>query len=141
MLEELQQLKNEKRLVELNAKIPYAEFLGLEVKEDENGILTILKANPDNLGNVLLGAIHGGTVATVMEHAASFHLLHELDCERIPRLVNCSIDYLRRGLNKDTFARGEVIKQGRRVANVRVTAWQDDPAKPIACAHAHFLIA
>jgi acyl-coenzyme A thioesterase PaaI-like protein len=41
----------------------------------------------------------------------------------------------------DTFARGRVIRQGRRVANVRAEAWQESPDKPVAAAHAHFLLA
>ena len=45
----------------------------------------------------------------------------------VPRIVNVSIDYLRPCRAEDTFARGSIIRQGRTVANVRVTAWQDDP--------------
>jgi acyl-coenzyme A thioesterase PaaI-like protein len=58
----------------------------------------------------------------------------------VPKIVNLSVDYLRPALALDTFARGTVIKQGRRVANVRVEAWQNDPARPVAAAHAHFLL-
>ena len=36
------------------------------------------------------------------------------------------------GLLEDTFARGVIIRQGRRVANVRVDAWQSDPGKLVA---------
>jgi len=42
---------------------------------------------------------------------------------------------------KDTYARALVYKQGKRVANVRIQAWQDDENRPVACGHAHFLIA
>jgi acyl-coenzyme A thioesterase PaaI-like protein len=38
------------------------------------------------------------------------------------------------------MARGTVVKQGRRVANVRVEAWQGDPDRPVAAAHAHFIL-
>jgi acyl-coenzyme A thioesterase PaaI-like protein len=41
----------------------------------------------------------------------------------------------------ETFARAIITKHGRRVANVRAEAWQDDPARPVAAAHAHFLLA
>jgi acyl-coenzyme A thioesterase PaaI-like protein len=33
-----------------------------------------------------------------------------------------------------------VTKQGRRMVNVYAEAWQDDRAKPVATANAHFLI-
>jgi len=127
---------------DINRLIPYAAFVGLEVVKNENGLLTILRANDGNIGNEIIGAIHGGVIAGLMEHAASFHLYDELrEMNVIPRIINVSIDYLRPALNKDTFARGEVIKQGRRVANVRVIAWQEDENRPIAAAHAHFLVA
>jgi len=34
-----------------------------------------------------------------------------------------------------------IFKQGSRVANVRVRAWQDDYDKPIATMHGHYLTA
>jgi acyl-coenzyme A thioesterase PaaI-like protein len=50
------------------------------------------------------------------------------------------VDYLRTGRAVDTYAKGTITKHGRRVANVRVDAWQDDRDRPIASAHAHFLL-
>jgi acyl-coenzyme A thioesterase PaaI-like protein len=58
----------------------------------------------------------------------------------LPKTINITIDYLRSGRTVDTFARGVITRHGRRVANVRVEAWQDDPERPIAIAYAHFLI-
>jgi uncharacterized protein (TIGR00369 family) len=137
----IQELKSNGTLAELNSMIPYAGFIGFDLSQDEQGLLSLLKANPDNIGNEIIGAIHGGVIGAFLEHAASFHLLAQMQTTRIPRIVNVSIDYLRPALNKDTFARGIVIKQGKRVANVRVSAWQEDENKPVAAAHAHFLIA
>jgi acyl-coenzyme A thioesterase PaaI-like protein len=48
---------------------------------------------------------------------------------------------MRGGRDKPTFARGVVTRLGGRVANVEATAWQDDPAKPIAAARMNYLIA
>jgi acyl-coenzyme A thioesterase PaaI-like protein len=36
--------------------------------------------------------------------------------------------------------RAEIVKHGRRIANVRVLAWQDDPAKPVAAGIGNFLL-
>jgi acyl-coenzyme A thioesterase PaaI-like protein len=58
----------------------------------------------------------------------------------LPKTITITVDYLRSGHAVDTYARGVVTRQGRRVANVHVEAWQDDRARPIATAHAHFLI-
>jgi acyl-coenzyme A thioesterase PaaI-like protein len=75
-----------------------------------------------------------------LESVALLQLIWSLDAPTLPRTVNTSIDYLRSGRAKDTFARGRITKQGRRVANVRAEAWQDDPERPIAAAHGHFLL-
>ena len=55
--------------------------------------------------------------------------------------INVTVDYMRGGRDKPTFARGVVTRLGGRVANVEATAWQDDPAKPIAAARMNYLIA
>lgn len=129
-------------LQDLNHLIPYAQMVGLKIDQDDKGLVTKLLAQPDNIGNEIIGAIHGGVVGGLLEHAASFHLLHELlERDTIPRIINVSFDYLRPALLKDTFARGFIVKQGKRVANVRVSAWQEDENRPVACANAHFLIA
>ena len=40
----------------------------------------------------------------------------------------------------DVLARAVFTRRGRRVANVRVFAYQDDPDEPVAVATAHFLL-
>ena len=84
--------------------------------------------------------IHGGAVGALLEHAALMQRFFELELglERRPKIVNISIDYLRPCLLEDTFAQGVIIRQGRRVANVRVDAWQSDHERVAAAAHAHF---
>jgi len=50
------------------------------------------------------------------------------------------LDYLRAGQDRDTYAFCEVTRQGGRVANIEVHAWQESRDKPIALARAHFLL-
>ena len=68
--------------------------------------------------------IHGGAVGALPEHAALMQLAFELELEldRGPKIVDISIDFLRPRLLEDAFARGIIIRQGRRVANVRIDA-------------------
>jgi acyl-coenzyme A thioesterase PaaI-like protein len=54
--------------------------------------------------------------------------------------VNVTVDFMRGGRDKPTRSRGIVTRLGTRVANVEATAWQDDPAKPIAAARMNYLI-
>jgi acyl-coenzyme A thioesterase PaaI-like protein len=67
-------------------------------------------------------------------------LLFDTSCERLPKTVDISIDYLRSGKPVDTYGRAIVTRQGRRVANVRAEIWQDEKSRPIAAAHGHFLL-
>src|SRR3546814_11490501 len=73
-----------------------------------------------------------------MEHAAMLHLLMFMGAPHLPKIIDFSIDYLRAGHYRDTFAACQVWRQGRRVANVAITAWQTHQAEPIATARCHF---
>lgn len=141
MLETIEALKKSGDITAINALIPYAQAIGLEAFSDDRGLVTVLRFRETNIGNTQIPAIHGGVVGALLEHAAIMHLLVETEVEVIPKIINLSVDYLRPCLAEDTFARGMVIRQGRRVANVRVEAWQDSPDRPVAAAHAHFLLA
>jgi len=120
--------------------IPYARLIGIECNRIGDELLFRLPASPDNVGNPLLPALHGGVIAGFMELAAALHLLIFTDTGRVPLIIDFSIDYLRAGLLRDTYARCQLWRQGKRVANVAITAWQGDEAQPIATARAHFKI-
>lgn len=140
MLKTIAALRAEGRIPAINALIPYATLVGFEAFADAEGLVTVLRFREDNIGNPVLRAIHGGVVGALLEHAAILHLLAETDVDVVPKIVNLSVDYLRPCRAADTFARGLVIRQGRRVVNVRAVAWQDQPERPVGAAHAHFLL-
>ncbi|HKU40927.1 MAG TPA: PaaI family thioesterase [Polyangiales bacterium] len=125
----------------LLAAIPYARYLGLSVEVVDGDPVTKLGADRKLVGNPVLVALHGGTVGALLESAAIFKLLWEGSSTAVPKTINITVDYLRSGrATRDTFARAVITKHGRRVANVQVRAWQVDESKPIAAAHAHFLL-
>ena len=119
--------------------IPYAKFIGMGCEQFGEEYIFTLRANADNLGNPTLPAIHGGVLGGLLENSAIIHLLLKLDTLRMPKTIDFSIDYLRAGRHKDTFAICEITRQGRRAANVSMYAWQTKKAEPIAVARAHFL--
>lgn len=119
---------------------PYAQFLGISIEEIDGQHVCHLTFRDDHIGNPLLPALHGGVTGALLESAAIFHLVWDLKATTIPKTINMSIDYLRPGRAMDTYASGVVTKQGRRVSNVRVEAWQESRDKPIAAAHGHFLL-
>lgn len=140
MLRTVTELRQSGNVQAISDLIPYAGTLGLEVFRDGQGLVTVLRFRDTNVGNHTLNLIHGGVVGALLEHAAIMHLLLETEVAVLPKIINLSVDFLRPVRGSDAFARGTVIRQGRQVANVRAEAWQDDPAKPVAAAHAHFLL-
>ena len=120
--------------------IPYTSILDLSIEAQDEGLLVTMAAHQRLIGNPALPALHGGTVGALMESAAVFQLLWEVEILDVPKTIDISFDYLRSGRLEDTHARATITKHGRRVANVQVLAWQSDPQKPIATAHGHFLV-
>ncbi|GGU74497.1 thioesterase [Pseudomonas laurentiana] len=124
----------------LLALIPYAGLIGIECSRQGEDLLFRLPASPDNIGNPLLPAIHGGVIAGFMELSAALYLLIFSESAAIPKIIDFSVDYLRAGHVRDTYAQCQLWRQGRRVTNVAITAWQGSQAEPIATARAHFKI-
>ena len=125
----------------LLAAVPYARWLGLSMEDAPGGALHTRMAFRDPLvGNALLPALHGGTLGALLESAATFELLLRADTERLPKVISITVDFLRTARPQDTWARAHVTRLGRRVANVRVEAWQEDAGRPVATAHALFLL-
>lgn len=120
--------------------VPYAKLIGVECTWLGDELLFRLPANKDNIGNPILPALHGGVIAGFMELSAAMHLLVSTGAPSLPKIIDFSLDYLRAGQFRDTYAKCQVWRQGRRVANVAITAWQSTPAEPIATARAHFKI-
>jgi uncharacterized protein (TIGR00369 family) len=140
----LQQLRQEGRADDMQAlisHIPYACFLGVTVDRKGSEITTVMPFKESLIGNVNLPAIHGGAIGAMLELTSVIQLLFDTSCERLPKTVDISIDYLRSGKPEDIFGRAIVTRQGRRVANVRAEIWQEEKAKPIAASHGHFLLA
>jgi len=125
---------------ELLAQIPYAQKIGVKCERFGDDVIFKLPANKLNIGNPLLPAIHGGVIGGFMELSAALYLIMFQDVPKLPKIVDISIDYLRAGYYQDTFVECELTRQGKRVANVTIYAWQKTRTEPITTARAHFLI-
>lgn len=136
----LRDLRETGRYERVLEAIPYARLLGLSVNVVDGDPITSMRASESLIGNPILPAIHGGTVGALLESAAIFKLIWEIHTIAIPKTINITVDYLRSARVIDTHARAIITKHGRRVANVQVRAWQTDESKPVAAAHAHFLL-
>lgn len=121
--------------------IPYARFLGFSVQRDGSDAIVRMPFRDDLVGNASLRAVHGGALGALLEFAAVCQLMTVAEVTVVPKTVNITVEYLRTAGPTDTFARATVTRHGRRIANVRVLAYQADASKPVAAANAHFLLA
>lgn len=136
----LEELRRTGEWARLTDAIPYTKFLGISVDCGSGELVGKLAYDDMLIGNPALPALHGGTIGALLESTAAFQLLWRGETVSLPKTINVTVDYLRSGGPLDTYARGVITRHGRRVANVRVEAWQEDPARPIAIAYCHFLL-
>jgi uncharacterized protein (TIGR00369 family) len=124
----------------MNPLPPYAQFLGIRTERSDAGELLFVMP----FGDVVVGRpgyLHGGAIAGLLEFAA-FGALYEALGSREAKVkpVNVTVQYMRGGIQHDTFASATVTRLGKRVANVEAHAWQLDRAKPIAAAQMNVLL-
>jgi uncharacterized protein (TIGR00369 family) len=124
----------------LLAAIPYVRLLGLRASVQDGDLIAQLPGAQHLIGNPMLPALHGGTVGALLESTAILKLLLESDTHAVPKTITLTVDYLRSARVVDTSARATITRLGRRVANVQMRAWQDREDRPVAVAHAHFLL-
>ena len=134
---------SEDLIAKLSAQLPpYAQAMGMRVDHLAHGapVLTMDYASR-TVGRP--GFLHGGAIAGMLEIAAIAALrVHLGDSVGAVRLkpINISVEYLRGGVEAQTFAVAQVIRAGRRIANVRAEAWQADREKPLASCWMNFLL-
>jgi uncharacterized protein (TIGR00369 family) len=124
----------------LLALVPFAQLLGFRLLRRDGDLLGHMSFADHLIGNANVDAIHGGALGALLELTGSATLLAMTEIVQVPKIVNISIDFLRGGTARETWARAEVIRHGRRVANVRVACWQEHESRPIAAANLHFLL-
>ena len=123
------------------AATPYARFLGMSAGRAGDEMTAILPYSPHLIGNTQIPALHGGVLGAFMEMTALLQLSIDERQRRQPRTIDITIEYLRPGRAPLTsFARADVRKVGRRIANVHVEAWQETRASPVAALRGHFML-
>ena len=120
--------------------IPYARFLGIAAELHGDEMTAILPYSDHLIGNPIVPALHGGVLGAFLEMTALAQLSISQGLSRQPRPIGVTIEYLRSGKPLATYARAQLKRVGRRVANVYVEAWQESRASPIAALHGHFLV-
>lgn len=119
---------------------PYARFLGISAEAGENGPLFRLPFAVSVMGRPHF--LHGGAIAGLLEIAALGTVLEKLRDEPGVGIkpINVTVDYMRGGRERETFAAATILRLGTRIANVEAFAWQEDRAKLIASARMTLMV-
>ena len=121
-------------------RVPYVRFLGMRAELSGDSMTAILPFAPHLVGNTHIPALHGGVIGAFLEMTALAQLSVTQGSPRVHKTIDVTIEYLRPGRAMTTYARADLRKVGRRVANVHVEAWQDAREQPIAFLRGHFLL-
>jgi uncharacterized protein (TIGR00369 family) len=121
---------------------PYAQSLDMTVDGLVGGAPKIIMPFAQKVQG-RPGFVHGGAISGLLEMAAVAAIAHALkehsDDARFKQ-VNVTVDFMRGGTMQTSYAVGTITRMGRTMANVEARAWQDDPEKPMAMAHLHYLL-
>lgn len=117
---------------------PYARTLGLTLARD--GDRAVVTMPPGDGVSGRPGFLHGGAISGLLEYAAWVVLTNTLTDGETIKPISITVDFMRGGRQANAYASADIIRAGRRIANVVATAWQEDPAKPIASANLKFLV-
>ena len=117
---------------------PYADLLGLRTELSGGERLWVMPFREEVVGRP--GFLHGGAIAGLLEFAALGAVQDALEAGARVSPINVSVDFLRGGVDHDTWAAAVVTRLGKRVANVEAHAWQRDRARPIAGATMNLMV-
>lgn len=129
------------RLEEFLQRVPYVRFLGMRAEVAGDEMTAILPYAEHLVGNIMLPALHGGVIGAFLEMTALAQLSLTQGSTKVHKTIDVTIEYLRPGRPLTTYARADLRKVGRRIANVHVEAWQEARSQPIAALRGHFLLA
>ncbi|MEL6218674.1 MAG: PaaI family thioesterase [Pseudomonadota bacterium] len=148
----------DRALARLIEAVPYNRFLGVVADRLGDELTTRMPFADALVGNPILPALHGGAIGAFLEMTALMQLAWdraliemEAGADRaqaieegrfppMPKTIDITIDYLRSGRPRESFARANVQKEGRRVVHIHVEAWQEERARPIAMLRGNFLM-
>lgn len=120
---------------------PYGHFLGIIVEQDEASQPRFRMPFGDRVVG-RPGFLHGGAISGLLEIAAVGTVLAALAGEVgvSVKPINVTVDFMRGGRQRETYATAIIARLGKRIANVEAFAWQDDRERPIASARMNLML-
>lgn len=123
----------------MNPLPPYAQLLRLRVDDSDDELRLVMPFHEDVIGRP--GYLHGGAIAGLLEFAAFMTLARAIGDPAVSmKPITVTVDYMRGGTPRDTFATAEIQRLGNRIANVEAIAWQTQRSNLIASARLNFLL-
>ena len=105
------------------ASVPYAKFLGLELGELTSGQVSIhLQVRPELLNQTV---VHGGAIASLIDTAAAFAVLTQIELHERVTTTDLTIHYLRPITSGRMTANAQVVRGGRRLFVLSVDVRSD----------------
>jgi len=117
---------------------PYAQLLRLRAEPEGEELRFVMPFHEDVVGRP--GYLHGGAIAGLLEFAAFTELSRAIGEDVVKKPITVTVDYMRGGTPRDTFAEARIERLGNRLANIEAFAWQSERDKPIATARINFLL-
>jgi len=106
------------------ASVPYGKLLGLELGEISRGQVSIHLEVRDELRQNQ-GVVHGGAVASLIDTAAAFAVLSQLELNERVTTTDLTIHYLRPISSGRLTATARIVRGGRRLFVLSVDVRSD----------------
>lgn len=106
------------------ALVPYAKLLGLELGEVSPGVASIHLEVREDLKQYQ-GVVHGGAVASLIDTAAAFAVLTQLEISERVTTTDLTIHYLRPANSGRLTAIARIVRSGRRLVVLSVEVTND----------------